>query len=76
VSTKSTTDGDDSERLSDLVDRLDRLSEADEGPDYGRLARIGNALHELEGTTGEETAIVIENAHEHVKEYRSGVPGV
>ena len=73
---ESTTDGDDSERLSDLVDQLDRLSEADEGPDHGRLARIENALRELEESTGEETAIVIEDAHEHVKEYRSDVPGV
>lgn len=64
------------ERLTGLADQLGRLAEADRGPDHGRLARIENALEELAAGTGEETAALVEEAHERVKEYRSGVPGV
>lgn len=67
---------DDSERLSDLADQLDALSTADEGPDHGRLARIQNALHDLEDSVGDDAAATIAEAHEHVREYRSGVEGV
>lgn len=73
---ETTEDDDDSQRLSDLADQLDRLSTADEGPDHGRLARIQNALHDLESSAGEDAAATIAEAHEHVKEYRSGVEGV
>ena len=72
----STDNDDDSQRLSDLADQLDRLSTADEGPDHGRLARIQNALHDLESSAGDDAAATIAEAHEHVKEYRSGVAGV
>jgi len=65
---------DDGERLSELSDQLDHLSTADEGPDHGRLARIQNALHDLEDGVEDPDDIV--EAHEHVKEYRSGVEGV
>jgi hypothetical protein len=70
------TEGDDSDRLSDLSEQLDHLSTADEGPDHGRLARIQNALHDLEESVGDDAAETIAEAHEHVKEYRSGVEGV
>ena len=69
-------DGDDAERLSELADQLDHLSTAEEGPDHGRLARIQNALHDLEESVGDDAAETIAEAHEHVKEYRSGVEGV
>lgn len=72
----ASADDDDSERLSDLADQLDGLSTADEGPDHGRLARIQNALHDLEDSVGDDAAATIAEAHEHVKEYRSGVEGV
>lgn len=73
---ESATNDDDSERLADLADQVDHLSEADEGPDHGRLARIQNALHDLEDSVDDDVAETIDEAHEHVKEYRSGVPGV
>jgi len=73
---QSADNDDDSDRLSELADQIDRLSTADEGPDHGRLARIQNALHDLEDSAGEDAATTIAEAHEHVKEYRSGVEGV
>lgn len=73
---QSASNDDDSDRLSDLADQLDRLSTADEGPDHGRLARIQNALHDLEDSAGEDATADIVEAHEHVKEYRSTVEGV
>jgi hypothetical protein len=69
-------DEDDGDRLSDLSDQLDHLSTAEEGPDHGRLARIQNALHDLEDSAGEDAAATIAEAHDHVREYRSGVEGV
>ncbi|QGA81630.1 hypothetical protein [Halomicrobium sp. LC1Hm] len=73
---QSADSDDDGQRLSELADQLDRLSTADEGPDHGRLARIQNALHDLEDSTEGDATDAIAEAHEHVKEYRSGVEGV
>lgn len=76
ASAAQSTEGDDSERLSELAEQLEHLSTADEGPDHGRLARIQNALHDLEESVADDPAETIAEAHEHVKEYRSGVEGV
>ena len=76
ASAAQSTEGDDGDRLSELADQLDHLSTADEGPDHGRLARIQNALHDLEESADDDAAETIAEAHEHVKEYRSGVEGV
>jgi len=73
---QSVDSDDDSDRLSELSDQLDHLSTADEGPDHGRLARIQNALHDLEDSAGEDASATIAESHDHVREYRSGVEGV
>jgi hypothetical protein len=72
----STDDADDAERLSSLSDQLANLADADRGPDHGRLARIENALNDLEGSADDDAAETIADAHDHVTEYRSGVEGV
>ncbi|SFR92496.1 hypothetical protein SAMN05216559_1084 [Halomicrobium zhouii] len=72
----STDDEDDAERLDGLSGQLSDLAEAERGPDHGRLARIENALNDLEASAGDDAAGTIADAHEHVTEYRSGVEGV
>jgi hypothetical protein len=67
---------DDAERLSDLADRVASFASGDRGPDHGQLARIENALSELSESTSDESLGAIEDAHDHLKEYRSGVDGV
>jgi len=70
------TDGDAAERLRDLADQLDSLAERERGPDHGRLARIENALGDLQGTVGDEATAEIEAAHDSVIAFRETVEGV
>lgn len=70
------TDGHAAERLRDLADQLDGLAERERGPDHGRLARIENALGDLQETVGDEAAAEIEAAHEAVVAFRETVEGV
>lgn len=70
------SDADDAERLEGLADKVDAYATADRGPDHGQLARIENALSELGETTTDDALAAVEDAHEHLKEYRSGVEGV
>lgn len=73
---ESTDDEDAAERLRGLADTVDGFATADRGPDHGQLARVQNALHDLSDATSGDTVETIDDAHEHVKEYRSGVEGV
>ena len=73
---ESTGNEDYAERLESLSDQLGDLAEAERGPDHGRLARIENALNDLSESTSGDTVETINDAHHHVKEYRSGVEGV
>lgn len=73
---ESTDDDDAVERLDGLASQLSDLSDADRGPDHGRLARIEIALNELNEDAGDDTAEAINEAHTHITEYRSGVEGV
>ncbi|WP_226010558.1 DUF7553 family protein [Halomicrobium salinisoli] len=66
----------DEERLETIADKLERFAEGDRGPDHGSLARIENALDDLEAEAVDDVAADVREAHEHVKEYRSGVEGV
>jgi len=70
------TDEDAAERLRDLADQLDSLAERERGPDHGRLARIENALGDLQETVGDEAAAEIEAAHDSVIAFRETVEGV
>jgi len=72
----STDDEDAAERLSSLSDQLSDLAVAERGPDHGRLARIENALNDLQSGASDDVAETIADAHDHVTEYRSGVEGV
>ncbi|WP_225334948.1 DUF7553 family protein [Halomicrobium urmianum] len=66
----------DNERLETLAGKLERFAEADRGPDHGSLARVENALDELEAAADDDVTADIREAHEYVTEYRSGVEGV
>ncbi|WP_436923448.1 DUF7553 family protein [Halosimplex amylolyticum] len=72
----ATTDDDAAERLESLADQLDSLSTRDRDPDHGRLARIENALHDLEESSSDDVAELIESAHESVVAFRETVEGV
>lgn len=68
------TGGDDAaERLSSLADQLDALATRDRDPDHGRLARIENALTDLEDADVGER---VESAHESVVAFRETIEGV
>jgi hypothetical protein len=72
----TTTEEDAAERLRDLAGQLDDLAERERGPDHGRLARIENALGDLQETVGDEAATEIEAAHDAVIGFRETVEGV
>ncbi|MFC7140071.1 hypothetical protein ACFQMA_09520 [Halosimplex aquaticum] len=69
----ATEDDDAAERLDSLADQLDALATRDRDPDHGRLARIENALHDLEDT---DVADQVTDAHESVVAFRETVEGV
>ncbi|MFB6140759.1 MAG: hypothetical protein ABEJ26_10035 [Halosimplex sp.] len=72
---EETSDADAAERLASLADQLDTLATRDRDPDHGRLARIENALNDLEDQT-EDVAEQIRSAHESVVAFRETVEGV
>jgi hypothetical protein len=69
-------DEDAAERLRDLAGQLDSLAERERGPDHGRLARIENALGDLQESANEEAASEIEAGHDAVIAFRETVEGV
>jgi len=68
-----TTDDDAAERLESLADQLDTLATRDRDPDHGRLARIENALNDLEDS---DVSDQVGSAHESVVAFRETVEGV
>jgi hypothetical protein len=68
-----TSDDDAAERLASLADQLDTLATRDRDPDHGRLARIENALNDLEDS---DVGDSVESAHESVVAFRETVEGV
>ena len=68
-----TTDEDAAQRLESLADQLDTLATRDRDPDHGRLARIENALNDLEDS---DVSDQVESAHESVIAFRETVEGV
>ncbi|WP_049899254.1 DUF7553 family protein [Halococcus agarilyticus] len=69
-------DGDLRERIEGLAEQLDDLADADRGPDHGRIARMENALNEIEAQLDGDARENVRAAHEHLSEYRSTVSGV
>lgn len=70
------TSGEPADRLDAFADRLDRMVEADRDPDHGRLATVLLKLEEIAGDVDEDVAATIEEAREHITEFRRTVEGV
>ncbi|PSQ07110.1 hypothetical protein BRC93_16645 [Halobacteriales archaeon QS_5_70_15] len=70
------TSGEPAERLAAFADRLDRMSTADRDPDHGRLATVLLKLDGIAGEVDEDVAATIQEAREHVTEFRKTVEGV
>lgn len=70
---EETSDDDVTDQLESQADQLDTLATRDRGPDHGRLARIENALHDLEDS---DVGDQVEAAHESVVAFRETVDGV
>ena len=59
--------------MESLPDQLDTLATRDRDPDHGRLARIENALSDLEDSDAGDQ---VESAHESVTAFRETVESV
>lgn len=70
------TSGEAAERLTGFAERLDRMAEAERDPDHGRLATVLLKLEEIAGEVDEDVAATIQEAREHVTEFRKTVQGV
>lgn len=72
---KAAQDDEARERLEDQAAAFETLSNADRGPDHGKIARHEHILTEI--AAGEEAAAEhIEAALESIRAYRSTVEGV
>ena len=70
------TTGEPADRLRSFADRLDRMAGADRDPDHGRLATVLLKLDEIASEVDGDVAATIEEAREHVTEFRRTVEGV
>ena len=73
---EGTDDPTAAERLETLAGQLHDLSEAGQGPDHGRLARIQAALNEVEGDVSGTVAERIDEADGEINAYRETLEGV
>lgn len=64
------------ERIYDQSREMAQLATADRGPDQGRLDRHTNVLRDIVDDTDGDAREGVENALEHVTEYRETVGGV
>lgn len=64
------------DRLAGLADQLHDIVDSGRTPDHGRLARMLNALSEVESSADGSAADAIARAREHITTYREGVAGV
>lgn len=71
-----TASTDHADRLAELAEQLERLTEAEPGPDHGRLARIQSAMHDVGEGVDDDAAARIEAAHEAINSYREELEGV
>lgn len=70
------TDGETSDRLSELAGQVSDLAEDDSQADHGRIARIQAALDELQPSVDDDVAVTIENARDELSSYRETLDGV
>jgi len=70
------TSGESSERLEAFADQLDRMVEAGRDPDHGRLATVLLKLDDIADEAEGDVAATIQEAREHVTEFRKTVEGV
>jgi hypothetical protein len=70
------TEGEASERLANLADRVAGFAERDTGPDHGALDTVMYKLNELADEVGGETGETISRARSDVLEFRKTVEGV
>lgn len=64
------------ERLEGLAEQLRDLADSGRTPDHGRLARMLNALSEVESSEDGSAADAVARAREHITTYREGVEGI
>ena len=69
-------DGELQERLYDHSNQVAELASRESGPDHGRLDRHMNALYEIAQETEGDLHDHVVAARSHLREYRTGVPGV
>lgn len=70
------TGADVQDRLTELSDQLDQLSDATQGPDHGRLARIEAKLDDVLDSESDEVAVAIDDALDEIHAYRETIEGV
>jgi len=70
------TSGEPAERLEGFADRLGRMVEAERDPDHGRLATVLLKLDDIADEVEGDVATTIQDAREHVTEFRKTVEGV
>lgn len=68
--------GDAAERLEELAGQIRKAANRSHGPDHGRLARMLTALGEVQGEVDERIADIIQEAKDHLTEFRKTVEGV
>lgn len=70
------TADDTGDRLDRLATQIESAADRDSGPDHGRLARHLTALDELSDDVDNDTAATIDEARDHLVEFRKTVEGV
>lgn len=70
------TDEAHAERLSGIAGQLDTLATRNRPPDHGRLARLLNALGEVEAEAGEAVVDHLEKARAEISAFRETIEGV
>jgi hypothetical protein len=70
------TSGEPAERLEGFAERLARMVDAERDPDHGRLATVLLKLDEIADEVDEDVAATVQEAREHVTEFRKTVEGV
>lgn len=69
-------DNDAADRLRKLGETCHDLADRERGPDHGRLARMLNALGEIEPGLDDETRDLVDEARAAITTYREDVEGV
>jgi hypothetical protein len=76
LATAAEAGSDHADRLADLSEQLGTLAERDRHVDHGRLARIQNALDDIQPEVADEAAAKIADADEAITAFRETIEGV